>query len=46
MSRQGRVVRVEGESLNTLFETLEEWERHLALLDFDGLRCDDEHFTP
>ena len=33
---------LEGENTNTLFETLEDWERYLAHLDAD-LRCDDEH---
>lgn len=34
-----KMVRLERESLNSLFETLEEWERHLAQLDPKGLRC-------
>ena len=39
-----RMVLLERESLNSLFETLEEWERHLAHLDLDGLeRGHDEH---
>jgi len=52
------MVRLEGNGLNSqfnplsdeewgkLFSTLEEWERHLAQLDREGLRCDDEHFRP
>ncbi len=40
------MVRLEGEELNSLFETLEEWEHHLAQLDFDSLRCDDDEFAP
>ena len=32
------------EELNQLFETLEEWERHLALVDSQSLRCANEHF--
>lgn len=52
------MVRPEGKSLNprfnsfsenelsTLFEALEDWERQLAQLDSQSLRCDDEHFTP
>lgn len=35
-----------GESLNTFFEVLEEWERHLAHLDFEGLERDDEPSGP
>lgn len=38
--------RLDGETSNTLFETLEEWERHLAQLDSLSLRCDDEYFRP
>lgn len=37
---------LEGESSNTLFEVLSEWERHLAQLDHKGLRCDDDQFKP
>lgn len=40
------MVHLEGESLNSLFETLEQWERHLAQLDFKNLRCDDDEFAP
>ncbi|QFT93374.1 hypothetical protein FIU86_11030 [Roseovarius sp. THAF9] len=36
------MVLLERESLNSLFETLEEWERHLAHLDLDGLERDDD----
>ena len=36
----------EGESSNSLFEALEEWERHLALLDRDDLRCEDDEIAP
>jgi len=34
------------EELSVLFETLEEWEYHLARIDSPSLRCDDEHFRP
>ena len=34
------------EELSVLFETLEEWEYHLARIDSKSLRCDDEHFRP
>ncbi|MET4129346.1 hypothetical protein [Roseovarius sp. MBR-6] len=34
------MVLLERESLNSLFETLQEWERHLAHLDLDGLERD------
>jgi len=40
------MVHLSGETSNTLFEALEEWERHLAQLDREGPRCDDEHFRP
>ena len=40
------MVRLEGEKLNSLLEVLEEWERHLAQLDFESLRCDDDEFAP
>ncbi len=40
------VVRLEGTEWNSFFEALEEWERHLALLDSESLRCLDEHFRP
>ncbi len=40
------MVRLEGESLNSLFEILEEWEAHLASLDRDDLRCDDDEIEP
>lgn len=29
-----------------LFKTLEQWERDLAQLDLESLRCMDEHFRP
>jgi hypothetical protein len=32
--------------LNALFDSLQEWERHLAQLDRKSLRCVDEHFRP
>jgi Fic family protein len=34
------------ESLNSLFDALEEWERHLAHLDVERLRCDHDDFAP
>ncbi len=34
------------EELNKLFETLQEWKYHLARLDPECLRCEDEHFRP
>ena len=37
---KGEMVLLERESLNSLFETLEEWERHLAHLDLEGLERD------
>lgn len=36
----------EGNDLNTFFDTLQEWERHLAQLDHKGLRCGRERFKP
>ena len=41
-----RMVRLERESLNSLFETLEDWERHLAQLGPEGLRCADDQPAP
>ena len=41
------MVLLEGESLNSLFDALEEWEYHLASIDAERLRCDDDpDFTP
>ena len=40
------MARLEGESSNSLFDVLEEWEAHLAHLDWDSLRCDDEQLRP
>ena len=38
---------LEGESSNTLFEVLDEWERHLAQLDpAKGLRCGHDDPSP
>jgi len=40
----GDMVDLTGEESNLLFQVLEEWERHLAHLDLDGLERDhDEH---
>lgn len=33
----GKMVRLDRESSNSLFETLEQWESHLAQLDLTGL---------
>ena len=41
-----KVARLGGESSNTLFEALDEWERHLAQLDPKGLRCGHDDPTP
>lgn len=41
-----KVAHLDGESLNTFFEVLEDWERHLAHLDFEGLERDDEPSGP
>ncbi|MEM8579696.1 MAG: hypothetical protein AAGF50_00675 [Pseudomonadota bacterium] len=40
------VARLEGESLNSLFDELQEWEAHLAQHDLSDLRCDDEDLAP
>lgn len=40
------MVRLEGESLNSLFDTLQEWEIHLARLDSESLRCENDTFAP
>lgn len=37
------MVQLERDSLNSLFDTLLEWEAHLAQHDLDDLRCGDEH---
>ena len=38
------MVLLERDSLNSLFDTLQEWESHLAHLDLEGLERDhDEH---
>lgn len=34
------MVRLDRESSNSLFEVLEQWERHLTQLDLDGLERD------
>jgi hypothetical protein len=34
------------EELSALFEALEQWEYHLARVDPEGLRCENEHFRP
>lgn len=33
-------------SSNTLFDTLQEWEDHLASIGFESPRCDDDTFAP
>ena len=43
---QTEMVGLTGESSNQLFQALEEWSRHLASIDRDGLRCDDDKFAP
>ena len=35
------MVQPEGENLNSLLHALEEWERHLAQMDSNGMRCTD-----
>lgn len=40
------MVRLEEESLNSLFEVLQEWETHLAQSDFDIQWCEDDTFAP
>ena len=42
----GKMVQLERETLNSLFDELEAWERHLARLDSKSLECDHDHFTP
>ena len=39
------MVLLERESLNPLFETLQEWERHLVNLDLDGLERDHDEIV-
>lgn len=39
------MARLTGESSNSLFEALEEWEAHLTQLDLDDLRGDDDEPT-
>ena len=38
------VVQLERETLNSLFDTLLIWEKHLTQHDLIDLGCDDEHF--
>lgn len=40
------MVQLEGEQLNSLIHALEEWERHLAQLDSESLRCVDVKLIP
>lgn len=40
------MVQLERESLNSLFDELEAWERHLARLDSKSLGCEDDNFAP
>lgn len=40
------LVHLERESLNSLFETLEQWESQLALTDLNDQRCEDDEFAP
>jgi len=40
------MVRLEGETLNSLFDVLEEWEAHLASLDRNDLGCDNDEIAP
>jgi len=40
------MVLLEGNDLNSLFDTLQEWEHYLAQLDHDGLRCDHARIKP
>lgn len=40
------MVDLSGEELNLLFQVLEDWERHLAHLDRDDLRCGDDEPAP
>lgn len=44
--KKSEMVRLEGESLNSLIDTLQEWENHLARLDSKSLRCDHDKFAP
>jgi hypothetical protein len=38
-----KMVQLQRDSLNFLFDVLLEWETHLAQHDPSDLRCDDEH---
>lgn len=40
------MARLDGEGSNTLFASLDEWERHLAQLDHKGLRCGNDRLKP
>lgn len=40
------MVRLERESLNSLFDTLQEWEARLAQTDLNDQRCEDDTFAP
>ena len=41
---EGLMVQLERETLNSLFDTLLIWEKHLTQHDLIDLGCDDEHF--
>ena len=40
------LARLEGESSNSLFKAMEEWESHLASIGFKAPRCDDDEIAP
>lgn len=40
------MVRLERIGWNSLFDTLLEWEGHLAQFDLDDPRCDDDELAP
>lgn len=40
-SVRSKMAHLDEDSSNTLFESLADWERHLASIDLEGLGCDD-----
>ena len=45
-SNDVKLVHLTGEGSNTVFGSMDEWERHLAQVGLDGLRCGHERPKP
>ncbi|MGJ8586484.1 MAG: hypothetical protein ACSHXD_20530, partial [Marinosulfonomonas sp.] len=46
LESKSEMVRLERIGWNSLFDTLLEWEGHLAQFDLDDPRCDDDELAP